>query len=168
MERGGGYDRRTSETWSGKIEPDEFEGFNREYADVYAQETVEIGGTKVANFPFGIVHDTEYKHNGFGLSRDSVLLDFFGRNQLISARSWSFYYGMTGDESREGHLMLGGYDRAKRSNNAFISKMTYEGNCLMIVEITGMKFKNGGNEVDILNGEKARYDSLWIMRCDCY
>lgn len=112
--------------------------------------------TSLSNFSFGIAQkdvDAQGYHPqaGLGLGRNSTLLNYMKKKNLIASRTWGYFWGLNGgtdDSQMDGSLVLGGYDSAKVSGAnytqslQFTNKACSTGMFLVLTDIT-LNFRNG-------------------------
>lgn len=86
-------------------------------ADLWGTDILAVTPEKnLPDFPLGISRGQGETMNTLGLGRNSTLLNALMDSDAIVARTWGFWQGWTGAESRhqfDGNLVFGGYDEAK-------------------------------------------------------
>ena len=85
-----------------------------------------------------------------GMGQDSTLLKALNASQQILSRTWSMFYGWTGDDSTsqlDGTFVLGGYDRAKVSGKGYPISATDVDTCssqmMITIEDMVLNYPNG-------------------------
>jgi len=108
---------------------------------------------RLDNFPIGVSRGSGEGMNTLGLERNSTLLNALVASRVMSSRSWGFWQGWTGVESKnqiDGNLIFGGYDAEKVTGpNITLSiknSVIPDPNCF-VVTITDIKMnlKNGSS-----------------------
>jgi hypothetical protein len=91
-----------------------------------------------------------YPMNAIGLGQNSSILNALISTQNIISRTWSMFYGWTGDESvsqLDGTFVFGGYDRAKVAGDGFTIAMTVNAACdsqlMATIDDIILNFPNG-------------------------
>lgn len=121
--------------------------------DVYGTDTLKLNSSlSHADFPFGVNRGKVDNVNALGVGRNSTLLNTLVSRGNIASRTYSFWEGWTGAESRhqmDGSLVLGGYDAAKISGNNITLPFSTDSVCLegYIATISDIKmaFPNGSS-----------------------
>ncbi|RAO64781.1 uncharacterized protein BHQ10_000793 [Talaromyces amestolkiae] len=106
--------------------------------------------TSLSNYTFGVSQDDlGYQlynpQASLGLDRNSTFLRALKDAGKIGSRSWSFFWGLTApNNSLDGHIIVGGYDKEKITGNAanYTGTIDYAASsaCLsgMVVDITNI------------------------------
>lgn len=87
-----------------------------------------------------------------GLGQNSSILNALKSTKSLVSKTWSMFYGWTGDDSRsqlDGTLVFGGYDRAKVDGRGYTIGMTETRGCasqlMVTIDDIIVNFRNGTN-----------------------
>lgn len=91
-----------------------------------------------------------YPMMAIGLGQNSTILNALNSTQKIISRTWSMFYGWTGDDSQsqlDGTFVFGGYDRAKVTGQGYTIATTENAACdsqlMVTIEDMILNFPNG-------------------------
>ena len=128
----------------------------------------------IDNYNFGVLDKQMYESRlqGFiGVGNDSTLIQALQKDNTVSSRSYSFFWGDgVMDESRDGFITFGGYDESIIEGTQRVTKAfdRSESACVegMIVELTEMQlFNEAGTVANIFDGPKVNIlDGLGPMK----
>ncbi|KAE8350059.1 hypothetical protein BDV28DRAFT_151305 [Aspergillus coremiiformis] len=167
--RGGIFWLNGSSTWSDVAKPNvtalditmqgfAFTGTPPRGADiVYLNESYPLYDFPIATTKGGITV------NSLGLGRDSTFLQTLVKKGAIISKTWSLFYGLTGEDAdtqMDGTAVFGGYDRAKTQGQNQTFRLNYGVNCR-----TGMVATVTSIDVGFINGTEQNAFASQINMC---
>jgi hypothetical protein len=185
--RGGFFDETQSSTWTNATianfnstrEEPAWTGFNPSGITRVGYDTLHLPDSSNDEAMYGYGFALNEKGNQsnagmIGFGKESVFLDAVTKNNPGISKSWAIDAGSQSiNASREGEVVIGGYNRA-RTDGSFawtnISDMHGPRPCPLRTKITAMKltFQDGSSQLLMSNGETTEacvepYDNLFRM-----
>ena len=173
--RGGKYDILASETRN-EASADDFPadgpGYpeSRAYTDVF---TINENAT-LNDFPLE-VPIADWAQQGYhpmmaiGLGSNSTILHALKAGRQIASRTWSMFYGWTGDDETsqlDGTLVFGGYDRAKVSTPGYTQNLRQNERCgtqmLVTIDDILLHFPNGTDVSIVADTSEGSFDACIV------
>ncbi|KAK2749963.1 hypothetical protein FQN55_002681 [Onygenales sp. PD_40] len=161
--RGGGFNDADSSSWEPTTRTDVYEfrygGAGPQGNSPWGNDTVELKpDVTIPDVSLYSPSAGEGRENNLGLGRASSFLDLLVAQGKIASRTWSLFWGWQGLEASqqmEGHLVLGGYDKAKTKGGNYTGGFGDNTECATSLSIDIKRIHvdtSTGTETDIFNG----------------